>query len=288
MKRLLIFLLAAIILINGCVGQKTVKKGNVVSVDYTETLEDGSVFDTTIESVAKEHNIYSPEKEYEPLKFTVGKGDTISGFSDGVIGMKIGETKIFTVPPEKGYGRIIPEFIQVYPIIEAVPTKFSRTFDIPHESFAAKVGKNHTVGDIVTLPGNGISTTIKSISSNVTLSYNFKIGDQIPSSGTPWNITVVKLDEKNITVKYSVKKNDTIQFQNVPWNTTVVDVNENNITLKNNAIPDTEIMPAFGPPIRVKFNETSIIMDQNHILAGKNLTFKVTLISIDKESEESR
>lgn len=286
MKRLLFLLLAAIILISGCVEQKTVEKGDVISVDYTESLQDGTVFYTTIERVAKENGIYSPGEEYTSFQFTVGKGDTISGFSKGVIGMKMGENKVFTVLPEDGFGMIRPELIRVYPIIEVVPAKIPRVIDISYDQFAATFGQNHTAGDIVTHPGMGINMTIKNISSMVSLSYNFKIGDQIPSSG-PWNMTVVKMDERNITVKYSVKKNETIQFLNVPWNTTIVDINEDNITLKNNAIPDTEIESAFGPPVRVKFNDSSIIMDQNHELAGKNLTFNVTIVSMEKKSKES-
>lgn len=286
MKRLLILLLAAIILISGCVELKTVEKGDVISVDYTESLQDGTVLYTTIQSVAKENGIYSPGEEYTPFQFTVGKGDTISGFSRGVIGMKIGENKVFTVPPENGFGMSKPELIRVYPIIEVVPAKIPRAIDISYDQFAATFGQNHTAGDIVVHPGMGVNMTIRNISSRVSLYYNFKVGDQIPSSG-PWNMTVVKMDERNITVKYSVKKNETIQFPNVPWNTTVVEVNEDNITLKNNAIPDTEIESAFGQPVRVKFNESSIIMDQNHKLAGKNLTFNVTIISIEKGAQES-
>ena len=129
--------------------------------------------------------------------------------------------------------------------------------------------------------------TIQNISTNVSLSYNFKVGDNIPSSGLPWNTTVVKIDSENITVQYSVKKNDTLQlqidqFQKTPWNTTVIAITSTNITLRHNAIPDTEIQSMFGPPVRVHFNETSIIMDANNKLAGKTLIFNVTLKSINK------
>src|SRR3989337_2186917 len=92
---------------------------------------------------------------------------------------------------------------------------------------------------------------------------------------------------KDMTVQYSVKKNDTIQlqmdqFQKAPWNTTVIGITSMNITLRHNAIPDTEIQSMFGPLVKVHFNETSIIMDENNKLAGKTLIFNVTLRSINK------
>jgi FKBP-type peptidyl-prolyl cis-trans isomerase 2 len=92
---------------------------------------------------------------------------------------------------------------------------------------------------------------------------------------------VTAIDETNITVNYDVKKNDVIKFPNTEWNTTVIDVTPDNITIKHNAIPDTEIQSMFGP-INIHFNETSIIIDQNHKLAGKTLIFDVTLKSIDR------
>lgn len=280
MKKFLIILIAVILLFSGCVGQKTVKTGDKISVDYTGSLSGGKVFDTSIESVAKENNLFAHEKEYKPLKLTVGKGDVIPGFDEGVVGMKAGETKILTIPPEKGYGPISPERIRAYPIIQVVPKKFPRVFDIPVDEFEATFGKGHKIDDVVNIPRTSINLTILNITTNVSLSYNFKVGELIPS-GAPWNETVVKIDEKNLTVNYSVKKNDVVQFRNVQWNTTVIDVNNDNITLKHNAIPDTVISSMLGRT-KVSFNETSIIMDQNHELAGKTLIFSVTIKSIDK------
>ncbi len=284
MSKSLILLLAAMVLFSGCVDQKsviqkTVKNGDKISVDYIGSLPGGKVFDTSIEKVAEENNIFTPGRGYEPLKLTVGKGEVIPGFDDGVLGMAVGETKTLTIPPEKGYGPINPERIRAYPIIQVVPKKFPRVFDIPVDEFEATFGKGHKIEDIVNIPRTSINLTIVNITTNVSLSYNFKVGEQVPS-GAPWNETVVKIDEKNLTVNYSVKKNEVVQFRNVPWNTTVIDVNNDNITLKHNAIPDTVISSMFGQT-KVSFNETSIIMDQNHELAGKTLVFKVTLKSIE-------
>lgn len=66
------------------------KLHDTVRVHYTVSLKDGSVFDST--------------EGREPFQFTLGEGMVIPGFEKGVLGMKEGETKIFSVSPEDGYG----------------------------------------------------------------------------------------------------------------------------------------------------------------------------------------
>jgi FKBP-type peptidyl-prolyl cis-trans isomerase 2 len=283
MNKLMIILLIAVLLFSGCTGQRTVKNGDTVSVDYTGSLENGEVFDTSLESVAREHNLLSPSRKYEPLEFTVGTGSVIEGFEEAVLGMRVGESKTVKIPPEKGYGQVRSELIRISPIIETVPATmtFPKVLEVPLEQFEGALGPGHKKGDTVTTPGTNINLTVLNISNNVSLSYNLPVGFEITYQGAPWNDTVIKVDQKNITVRHDVEKNDIIQYiPGVPWNTTVIDVDSDNITLRHNAIPNTTMQSMFGPPIRVSFNDTSIIMDSNHALAGKTLIFNITLRSI--------
>ena len=66
------------------------KKGDTVKVHYTGKLEDGTVFDTSIER--------------DPLQFTIGEGQVIPGFEQAVVGMNPGESKTTKVPADKAYG----------------------------------------------------------------------------------------------------------------------------------------------------------------------------------------
>ena len=81
---------------------KVVKKGDKIKVEYTGTLEDGSVFD-------------SSEKHDAPLEFTVGSGQIIKGFDEAVVGMKIGEEKEIKLLPDQAYGQHNPELVKDMP-----------------------------------------------------------------------------------------------------------------------------------------------------------------------------
>jgi hypothetical protein len=88
----------------------------------------------------------------------------------------------------------------------------------------------------------------------------------------------VKVDLENITIRHDVKKNQTLRF-GMPWNITVINISDQNMTLRHNPIPNTTIQTYFGVA-RVSFNETSMIFDYNHELAGKTLIFNVTVLSV--------
>ena len=65
---------------------------NKVVVNYTGKLEDGSIFDSSI----------NPGRE--PFSFTLGVGSVIKGWDIGVKGMKVGGKRQLIIPSELGYG----------------------------------------------------------------------------------------------------------------------------------------------------------------------------------------
>jgi len=79
-----------------------VKKGDKVKIEYTGTLNDGTVFD-------------SSDKHDAPLEFEVGAGQVIPGFENAVIGMKKGEEKDFRIPPAEAYGERKEEMMKKVP-----------------------------------------------------------------------------------------------------------------------------------------------------------------------------
>lgn len=79
-----------------------VKKDDTVKVHYTGKLQDGKVFDSSVE-------------RGEPMKFTMGQGQLIPGFENGIIDMKVKEKKTINIPKEEAYGVVRDELVQEVP-----------------------------------------------------------------------------------------------------------------------------------------------------------------------------
>jgi FKBP-type peptidyl-prolyl cis-trans isomerase 2 len=93
-----------------------VQAGDTVQVNYVGMLENGTVFDTSFKEEAIEDGIYDENRTYSPLKFQVGSGQIITGFDEGVIGMKVGEEKTLTLSPEEAYGEYDEAKVQAIPL----------------------------------------------------------------------------------------------------------------------------------------------------------------------------
>ena len=65
--------------------------GQNVKVHYTGWLTDGTKFDSSVD-------------RGDPFVFPLGAGRVIKGWDQGVAGMKVGEKRKLTIPPEMGYG----------------------------------------------------------------------------------------------------------------------------------------------------------------------------------------
>lgn len=130
-------------------GVGVAKAGDLVEVEYTGTLSNGSVFDTS--------------KGRGPFSYVIGSGNAIKGFDKNIMGMKLGETKKFTAAPEEAYGVYNASYIKVAP----------RSF-IPAQ-------ENVTRGDRVTLfdGANYFQVTVKDMDAkNVTFDLNHPLAGQ--------------------------------------------------------------------------------------------------------------
>lgn len=65
--------------------------GDVLSVHYVGTLSDGRVFDSSLD-------------RNTPLDFTLGVGQVIRGWDEGLVGMRVGGKRLLVISPEYAYG----------------------------------------------------------------------------------------------------------------------------------------------------------------------------------------
>lgn len=71
--------------------QSRSRKGDVLHMHYRGTLEDGTEFDSSY-------------NRGDPLTFTLGSGQVIRGWDQGLLAMCVGEKRKLVIPPELAYG----------------------------------------------------------------------------------------------------------------------------------------------------------------------------------------
>lgn len=78
--------------------------GSNVTFNYTGRLLDGTVFDSNVESVAKEAGIYDAQRSYKPKEFTMGQASYVRGLLEGMEGLQKGSKVTLVIPSSLGYG----------------------------------------------------------------------------------------------------------------------------------------------------------------------------------------
>jgi peptidylprolyl isomerase len=73
------------------------KTGDKVSIHYTGKLDDGTVFDSSVDA--------------EPIDFTIGAGEVIPGFEDAIVGMSVGDSKTERIEAGRAYGERRDELV---------------------------------------------------------------------------------------------------------------------------------------------------------------------------------
>jgi len=87
--------------------------GDIVWMHYTGKLSTGEQFDSSAGQ--------------KPFKFTLGKGEVIKGWDEGIVGMKVGEKRNLVIPPNLGYGPNARD---------KIPANSTLVFDIEMVGFA--------------------------------------------------------------------------------------------------------------------------------------------------------
>jgi FKBP-type peptidyl-prolyl cis-trans isomerase 2 len=162
-----IFLLV-ILLATGCNSPAPAKTGDTVKVHYTGRLPDGAVFDTSVGS--------------EPMEFTLGQGQLISGFEQAVIGMQVGESKTVTIPVDQAYGPRRDDMV-----LEVDRDKLSADID---PRVGMQLQMNQGDGGIMTVTITDVSETTVKIDANhplagQDLTFDIELVEIVKSQSSP-------------------------------------------------------------------------------------------------------
>ncbi len=256
-KNIRFLLIALLILVLGVLLYRTyfhtpsAKMGDTVKVDYLGTLDNGKVFDTTLSEEAQKANVYNPQRTYEPFTFTLGAKQVVPGFEEAILGMKVGETKTVTLPPEKAYGAEKEElFLRGLKKEIRIPL----TSDIPLKDYKTAFLKNP------------------------------KEGETVENPHLPWKLKIISFNDTSVTLEVLAQKGDTVTIPGMSWQSSVKEIdNESLILIQEPKIGDKVSFPIQGrtlPGSVSAITDTTYDINLNPELAGKSLTFRITLKEI--------
>jgi FKBP-type peptidyl-prolyl cis-trans isomerase 2 len=238
---------------------------DTVSVDYIGMFEDGKVFDTSRSDVANDNVTYPKSLSfqyrptgYTPLEFTVGGGQMIKGFDEAVIGMRVGDEKTVTIPPEKGYG--VSNSLQIEPrnITEDLPLIETMTNSEFNQRFFHDPIDKSSIDD----PIWGWKVEVDVSGDDVTITHLPVMGS-IVTPYNKWDSKVTYIDSSEnegegiVRVEHLLKKSD-----------------ENNI-MASDSQGDFIIT-------EVNHDDGTYTIDYNSEVTGKTLIFHIKIVDIKK------
>jgi len=179
---------------------KVASLGDTVSVIYTAYMTNGTVIDTNDPEIIAEYNL--PKKPFA-FNFTIGKHQVIPGFEKAVIGMKEGEEKSVTLPPEDAYGvhdkskLVIKKIDVVFPRKAVIPI----TFNITKEEFKKRFYKDAVTGTIVKLKDRDYYFMVNRTTNNSAIVRAIvNVNETYPDTTNNWNFTILNVSSDTMTV----------------------------------------------------------------------------------------
>jgi FKBP-type peptidyl-prolyl cis-trans isomerase 2 len=187
------------------------------------------------------------------ITFRANNSEVIKGFDETVMGMKTGETKTVTVKPEDAYGYPDPGKVLSIP----VTTEFNRTQNITAEAFNMTFGIAPEINSTYRVQGMAWFVRVMSIR----------------------NGTILMANEPNNGTTFDLK--DSLGYV---YGTGAIEVKGERIIVRYHPIIGSVLtsVTALGTVNVGRIigaNETSMTIDFNNQLAGKTLTFDITLLN---------
>ncbi len=239
-----------LILLAACVVQPTVEKnvtpenitsngatyGDLVSINYVLTLENGTIVDTNNVELAAQYGITNYVKG--PFAFILGQSGKVKGFDDSLLDMKTGEHRETIIEPSEdevvfviNKTKIVNRFITI-----------NKQQAFPRGSFERYFKKAPIKGDVVKSPEfvfkyKVLNATNESVLTEMVL----KEGESYVLTNTYWNSSVVKVAKEDVMFYQQPEENQTVD---APFGKTVINMTKSKMFLN------------FQPEIHKVFNKT--------------------------------
>ncbi len=92
-----------------------IQKNDFIVLDYTGKLTDGTVFDTTLEDVAKKNGLATEKRVFSAAKICVGEGQILPGLDEKIVGKEVGSSFTANLTPEEAFGKRDIKKIKIVP-----------------------------------------------------------------------------------------------------------------------------------------------------------------------------
>src|SRR5674536_227407 len=91
----------------------SVERGDFIRLSYIGRLDNGDVFDTTNEDVAKENDLFAEGVSYAPIVIIAGENMVVMGLDEDLIGKASGYEGQVKIQPKDAFGERKPELVAV-------------------------------------------------------------------------------------------------------------------------------------------------------------------------------
>lgn len=268
--------------------------GDCVDVYYIGKFTNGTVFDTNIENIAIQSGIFNETKKLQGL-YNVSKvfvdpeflysppegyenytSGFITGFLNGLIGMKEGETKTVTIDAENAYGiwnqSMAEELFQYY-------------FGSPHWPRKVSNAISETMSKSYLTQYNSTINT-----SNIKINQTFDYMKGYSANGTEvmWQIQITNISDDNVTIK-NIIPNGTIIKSEGMWDNVIIIENETTFSLRG----DPDLNKIYGSPgfwmKVISYDDENITVAINVYASdtkfiGETLIFQLEAVKVYKTS----
>jgi FKBP-type peptidyl-prolyl cis-trans isomerase 2 len=227
----------------------TVQRGDLVTVNYTAALEDGSIFGTTLESAAKDPtrkkaSWFREPAHYRAVEILAGKEEIEPGLGDAVLGLGVGAKKQIRLTPDKAFGQPDPQKEVKLPCVRTFP----RVVRLPADEY------------------------VKRFSSFPVLN---KEVDLVPY----FKARVSEVKERDVALEFLVK-DGAIFTDNIGKVTVKVEADRITTTLKPVIGAEFPIKDSTG--VITATDGTTFTVDTNNPLAGKSIVVDLAVVSMAK------